>query len=100
MRKLVFSSSAKAEIGSIWDYTVAEWGIAKAVEYNQLIETACIGLADGTKSGTTADHIRAGYRLQHVGRHTIYFRVIGTEIEVIRILHQSMAVERHLPDQV
>lgn len=92
MRKLVFSAPAIAEINAIWDYTFDKWGIAQADEYSRLIEVACDGLASGTQSGASAEHIRAKYRLLHAGKHTIYFRVTETEIEIVRVLHQSMDV--------
>lgn len=40
--------------------------------------------------------VRAGYLKTLVGRHAIYFQVRGKVIAIIRILYQSMDVERHL----
>ena len=92
MLKLVFSEPAKAEIDAIWDYTFETWGGDQADHYNRLIEEACLALCHGTQSGLSADHVLAGYRMLHVGSHTIYFRQTEKEIEVIRILHQNMDV--------
>ena len=42
--------------------------------------------------------VRDGYHKAIVGMHMVYFRRTNdTTIVVVRILHQSMDVERHLP---
>lgn len=96
MRALVFSATAKADISDVWHYTVNTWGIAQADTYNRLIEAACQNLADGSRYGLSAEHVRVGYRKLLVGKHTIYFRQSDDMIEVVRILHQSMDVDEQL----
>ena len=44
----------------------------------------------------SAEEIRAGYRKVTVGSHVMFFRMQSDVVEIIRILHQSMDVERHL----
>jgi len=46
--------------------------------------------------GTACDYIRIGYRKHHVGRHLIFYRQADEAVEIIRILHDSMDIERHL----
>ena len=55
-----------------------------------------LGWRTGRVSSLTAEDIRSGYRKTACGSHMIYFRQDGDDIEVIRILHQSMDVGRHL----
>ena len=52
-------------------------------------------LAEGQKKGRPVE-VREGYLKALVGRHAIYFQVRSDVIAIIRILHQSMDVERHL----
>lgn len=96
MRDLIFSPAAQADIALVWEYTVDTWGLDQALRYNTMIETACVGLADGRQSGRSVSDIRDGYHLLHVGKHSVYFRRDEVRIEVIRILHQSMDVEDQL----
>ena len=96
MRRLVFSPAAQADISTIWDYTVQAWGADQAIRYNELIEAACLALADGSHNGRSVDEVREGYQLLHVGKHSLYFRQSAKQIEVIRILHQSMGVDAQL----
>ena len=40
---------------------------------------------------------RSGYRKYAVGTHTLYYRIAGVDmIDVVRILHQRMDIDRHL----
>lgn len=49
------------------------------------------------------DDIQPGIRTLHVarqgraGRHFVVFRVVGSYIDVLRLLHDSMDLPRHLP---
>ena len=47
-------------------------------------------------SSLSAEDTRPGYRKAACGSHMIYFRQDGDDIDVVRILHQSMDVGRHL----
>jgi toxin ParE1/3/4 len=92
---LTFSPAAAADIGAIWDYTALNWGMDQADRYVDDIHSACVALADGERTGRSVD-VRDGYLRYLVGRHLIFFRQDGPGIVVIRVLHQSMDVERHL----
>ena len=92
---LTFSPAAAADIGAIWDYTAETWGMDQADRYVDDIRSACLALADGERAGRRVD-VRDGYLKYPVGRHLIFYRQDGTGIVVIRVLHQSMDVERHL----
>lgn len=90
------SPAARSDLESIWDYTVRHWGEAQAEIYTRGIQAACEALSNGTLVSRSADDIRAGYRKAAAGSHVIFFRLRSDVIEIIRILHQSMDVRRHL----
>jgi toxin ParE1/3/4 len=92
---LTFSPAAVADIGAIWDYTAETWGVGQADRYIDDIRSACVALADGERVGRKVD-VLDGYLKLPVGRHLIFFRHEGIGIVVIRVLHQSMDVERLL----
>ena len=90
-----FSPAAAADLDDIWDYTCGEWGPDQADRYTDDIQNICSSLARSEKRGRDVD-VRSGY-LKHVaGKHFVFFWMTETGIEVIRILHQSMDVGRHL----
>tara|TARA_R110002110_G_C13458339_1_gene717875 strand:+ start:3472 stop:3759 length:288 start_codon:yes stop_codon:yes gene_type:complete len=95
MSLVTFSPAAAADLDTLWDYTVKEWGADQADRYTDDIQDTCSSLARGEKSGRSVD-VRSDYLKHAVGRHFVFFRATKAGIEVIRILHQSMDVGRHL----
>ena len=90
MAEYRLSPAAQRDLDSIFDYTVAKWGLAQAADYSDLIEQACAALARAPLRAPACDAIRKGYRRRSVGRHVIYFRVTATGISIVRILYQRM----------
>lgn len=95
MKALLFSPLAQNDIDRIWDYTVTEWGLTQAETYIRDIQKDCEQLANSHAVGRKVD-VREGYLKYPTGSHFIYYRITNTQIEVIRILHSAMDVERHL----
>lgn len=87
---------AQRDLAEVFDYSVASWGLAQAVDYAELIAAACTELAEAPLRAPACDHVRPGYRRRGVGSHVIYFRPTDYGIAVIRILHQRMDAGRRL----
>lgn len=96
MAEVRFSPAAEDDLDGIFDYTAQRWGVGQAVQYTQLIEQACIALAEARLPAQDFSHIRSGYWRHLIERHAIYFRVQPYGIAVIRILHGRMDAPRHL----
>ena len=96
MASYALSPAAQADLDSIWDYTAGHWGELQAEVYVRRIQAACEALSDGALVSQSAENIRAGYRRAAVGSHVLFFRYQAGVVEIIRILHRSMDVERHL----
>ena len=90
------SSAAQSDLESIWDDSLRHWGEAQAETYTRSIRAACEALAKGTSAGRSAEEIREGYRKVAVGSHVMLFRIRDDAVQIMRILHQSMDVDRHL----
>lgn len=95
MNRVSYSPAAVADINDIWDCTAENWGVDQADRYTDRIRDSCNGPADGKRIGSLVD-IRDGYLKYAVGRHFGFFVKDGDGIAVIRVLHQSMDVEKHL----
>ena len=91
----VLSPMAEADLEDIWAYTAETWSVEQAEIYTNDIINVFEELAEGQKKGRPIE-VREGYVKALIGRHAIYFQVRGEVIAIIRILHQSMDVERHL----
>lgn len=97
MSGFVLSPAARADLEAIWRYTAGRWGTDQAERYLRLIQTACEALAQGRQIGRSAEDVRAGYYHAEVGSHILFFRLgEAGVIDVVRILHQRMDIDRHL----
>ena len=90
------SPLAQHDLEEIWLYTFHQWSSVQADSYVSDILAACDGLLAGEKIDLNANEIRAGYAKYFCGSHTIYYKISGEYLDVIRILHQSRNVDAHL----
>jgi len=90
-----FSRRAAADVQEIWGYTADRWGKAQAEIYLGLIESAVEAISSDPKLGRPCNEIRRGYRKYLVGSHILYYRLKGSTVFVVRVLHQRMDPERH-----
>jgi len=98
MKQLRISPAALADLDRIWDYTATNWGDDQAERYLRKIQKACDDISARRNSGSSAEHVRAGYRKISVGSHLLFFRLADDGVtELMRILHQSMDVPAQLP---
>lgn len=88
---------AEHDLVKIWDYTVHEWSFNQAEKYIDGLVSSFEGIAEGKIKGKAIDSVRKGYKKALYGKHYIFFRFSSSNIvEIIRVLHVSMDVERHL----
>ena len=91
------SKRAIADLTEIWYYTAHKWSSIQADKYyNELFESI-EKLNLNFEITKPADNIKFGYRKLKVNSHFIYFtKSKNGIIEIKRILHQKMDVEKHL----
>ncbi|WP_414731508.1 type II toxin-antitoxin system RelE/ParE family toxin [Vitreimonas sp.] len=65
-------------------------------KYLQDIFRTIEALAQEPSSGRACGDIRPGYFRRNVGSHAIFFRVVGTRVEIVRVLHARRDFQRHL----
>jgi toxin ParE1/3/4 len=77
-------------------YGEAEFGAAAADAYNDEIEERFDRLVDHPLIGEAKDGWGQGVRQLPCNRHRIIYRVQGHTVRIIRILHHSRDVQKHL----
>jgi|SRR3954469_17954711 toxin ParE1/3/4 len=90
MMNYVVSPRAQADIDEIWEYSADRWDIDQANRYISEIRSAIEIVASDPRRGRSCDEIRRGYRRFSAGSHVMFFRIVGDQIDVVRVLHQSM----------
>ena len=86
---------ARKDMGTVWLYSLKQWGIEQTGRYIDDLTEAFGFLAESPKAGTACEHIRTGYRKYPVMRHVIYYRETGYGVKVIRVLHDRMLAIRY-----
>lgn len=95
--RYVLSPAAQIDLEQIWDYTHDRWGVDQAERYLRAVQHGIERAAANPRIGRACDEIRPGYRKLAAGSHILFYRVTDAGIiDVVRILHQRMDVDRHL----
>ena len=96
MPGFLLTSKAMDDLKSIGRYTQKKWGREQRNKYLSMLDDSFHTISYQPEIGINCDNIRTGYRKYHVGRHLIFFRLSAENVEVVRILHDSMDIESHL----
>ncbi|WP_343708852.1 type II toxin-antitoxin system RelE/ParE family toxin [Mycobacterium sp.] len=97
MSGYLFSPAARADVEHIWDYTAEHWGVDQAENYLLELQHSIERAVANPRIGQACDEIRAGYRKLASGSHVLFYRAAADDvIDVVRILHQRMDIDRHL----
>jgi toxin ParE1/3/4 len=97
VRRLEFTPKARRDIEEIWDYSFERFGFERAEAYLRELQRGAETVAEDPRRGLACDNIRFGYRKFSVGSHVLFFRASESRIVIVRVLHQRMDFERHLP---
>lgn len=99
-------AAAELDFANILKWTAENFGARQSRHYRDTLVRAIGELAEGPEvAGSKArDDILRGFRTLHIarhgrrGRHFLLYRVAPERIiEIIRILHDAMDMQRHLP---
>ena len=96
---------AEQDYVEILQWTTKTFGEGQASAYAETMARAIEALEDGPDvlGARARDDSQPGIRTLHVarqgraGRHFVVFRVAGSDIDVLRLLRDSMDLPRHLP---
>jgi toxin ParE1/3/4 len=94
---------AEADLLDLYNYIAGEAGTFVAGNYIDRIEAACLSLEVFPRRGFKRDDIRPGLlTLGFERRATIVFRILKSEVVIVRIFHGGSDYERILrlsPDE-
>lgn len=105
MAKLAVTEQAENDISDILLYTRARWGERQYWSYFELVEEALGVVAADPRIGRPRHAARPGVLGHHIkkvgreARHIVFYRFdeSADTVTVLRVLHDSMDFDRHLP---
>lgn len=90
---LRLSNQARVDIRDILSFTLQRWGEEQLTVYKDKIDKALALICTNPGIGREWQ----GRSVYHVGRHQIFYLCDGRSVNVVRILHDGMDTDRHLP---
>ena len=80
------SATAEADLVRIWNYGFERWGAARADHYHDALLERFERIAEQPLLYPPVDHMRAGYRRSVCGRDSVFYRIIGEEVEIMAVI--------------
>ena len=90
------SQTAAADVDGIYEYTIINFGLDQARAYLSGMHGRMETLAEHPLVGRNADELAPGLRRFEYESHIIFYVVKTNGVHIVRVLHQSMDVRRHL----
>lgn len=89
-------SKAEDDLEVIYLYSLENWGAVQAEEYIQLLDRAFQQLVENPNIGTSCDFVRDGLKMYPVQSHSVFYRIKGNKVVIVRVLHKSMLAGKHI----
>lgn len=98
MLQLRVTPKAQSDLIGIWVYTCDEWGIDQADKYLDELDRGIKQLVSYPSLGADYTHVVTGYRRLQVEHHAVFYKLVESELLVVRVLHESMDAPARLLD--
>ncbi|HEX9462809.1 MAG TPA: type II toxin-antitoxin system RelE/ParE family toxin [Alphaproteobacteria bacterium] len=96
MADYVLSNKAESDLTEIYFYSYRIFGEAQADAYFLGLRDVLQSLANNPRLGRPVPQIRRGLLCHRHARHIVFYITEDTGIFVVRILHDSMDIPRHI----
>ncbi len=90
------SQKALTDINAILDWMIEQFGAQTMLEYHHSLAQCFDTLGKNPALGIKIEYIRKGYFCFYHRSHVIFYTQLKNKIFIVRILHKSMDVRRHL----
>lgn len=99
MKSLRVSKKARQDLQSIWNYTFDTWSEKQADKYLKEFMDEFVGITKFPERGRSYDEVASNFFGLKKNKHIIFYRITVTgEVEIMRILHESMDLPGRLKE--
>jgi toxin ParE1/3/4 len=95
-RPVILSPEAEADFSDILQYTLETWGKAQMLTYQAVLDKALLTIQGNPGVGHKRPELSPEHRVFPAGQHIIIYRVTEKALQVSRILHGRMDIQRHI----
>lgn len=93
--KYVVSSAARDDLLTIWEYSAQKWDLEQADLYIDTLIIRFAWLVRNQGLWHSRDELGTGICSYPEGSHIIIFRQVEASLQILRVLHASMDLDRH-----
>ena len=87
---------AEKDLEAIWSYSVENWGVKKALDYLDGLDNVFRMLTNNPNISNLFQKFIPPVRIHHHNSHLIVYIVEEEKIVIIRVLHESMSLDKQL----
>ncbi|MDL2211153.1 type II toxin-antitoxin system RelE/ParE family toxin [Bacteroides sp. OttesenSCG-928-M17] len=99
MAKYRITKKAVEDLSDIWNYTLNVWSERQADLYYEMLINFCQEIAENPGYGKNYEEIIESLYGFKANKHIIFYRTVSEdEIEIVRILHESMDLKNRIRD--
>ena len=94
---LEFTAAALFDLRAIRAYTLEHWGPEQEQLYLDSLWAKFAEILDAPGKWRRRNDLFPGCQIAAQGKHVVLFRIQGSVLQIVRILHGSMDLQRHVP---
>lgn len=94
--QLIIAPAAKDDLKAIYQYGLQQWGEEQSARYLTTIKERLWFLLAQPLLGVERAELLPSIRSLATQSHTVFYRINGHQIEIIRVLHARQDPLRHL----
>jgi toxin ParE1/3/4 len=98
MKQCLFSPRARKDFDEILDF-IGEADPDSALDFVTRLQLMCDQLAQMPGMGRKRDDLAKGLRCFPVEKYLIFYRIVKSDIEIVRVLHGSRNIEEVFYEQ-
>ena len=98
MKQIHKQTLAEQDLIDIWIYSYHQWGENQADKYLDELDVAIKALASSPLAYRERPEFSPPVRVCHHASHLVIYRLVDKTVNIIRVLHESMDIDRHLID--
>ena len=95
-RAIYLRPKAITDLENIFEYSIKKFGIFRAEQYILELNETFTHLAEEPKIGKNYSHVKPELMSFPIVSHRVFYKHTNIQLIIIRILHKSMDVIRHL----
>jgi len=94
--QLIIAPAARDDLKDIYQYGLRQWGKVQSARYLASLKDQFWSLTEQPLMGIERPELLPDARSLAMQSHTLFYRVVANQVEIIRVLHSRQDPQHHL----